>query len=123
MAFSFATVFAFPPLAAADSPEDGAVVESLAPSHQGPSAHWSRQRLEAAEPLPVITLPDPEPPAGPDVPTEAASQSTASVPSEAATTAALQAATASQTAGIEGVEVSAAESNLFPNSANGKLFG
>jgi hypothetical protein len=122
MAF-IAAVFAFPSLAAAESPEDGAVVESLAPSHQPPWTHWSRQRLEAAEPLPIITLPDPEPPAGPEAPPEAASQSTASAPSEAANTAALRAATASQTAAIEGVEVSAAESNVFPNSANGKLFG
>src|SRR3954451_20707193 len=123
MAF-LAAVFAFPALAAADPPEDGAVVESLAPSHQGPWAqHWSRQRLEAAKPLPTITLPDPGTPAGPEVPPEAASESTASGPWKAATTAALRAATASQTAGIEGVEISAAESNLFPNSANGKLFG
>jgi len=122
MAF-LAAVFAFPPLAAADSPENGAVIESLAPSHQGPWAHWSRQRLEAAEPLPIISLPDPEPPANPEAPPEAASHSAAGEPSEAATTAALRLATASQTAGIEGVEVAAAESTLFPNSANGKLFG
>jgi hypothetical protein len=122
MAF-IAAAFAFPAFAAADSPEDGAVVESLAPSHQGPWAHWSRQRLEAAEPLPIISLPDPEPPVGPEAPPETTSQSTAAAPSEAATTAALRAATASQTAEVEGVEVSAAESNLFPNSANGKLFG
>jgi hypothetical protein len=122
MAF-IAAVFAFPAAAAADGPEDGAVVESLAPSHQGPWAHWTRQRLEEAEPLPIISLPDPEPPAGQEALPETTSGSTSSAPSEAATTAALRAAVGSQTAGIEGVEVAAAESTLFPNSANGKLFG
>jgi hypothetical protein len=124
MAFVVAA-FAFPAFAVAEPAEEGAVIESLAPSHQGPWAHWTRQRLEEAEPLPIITLPDPESPPATEspsaVPDEAASDE--AVPAEAARTAALRAAAGGQTAGIEGVEVAAAESTLFPNSANGKLFG
>lgn len=127
MAF-IAAAFAFPALAAAEGAEEGAVVESLAPSHQGPWVYWSRQRLEEAEPLPIITLPNSEPTAGAEGSSETASQSTASPPtssasSEAARTAALRTAGASQSGSVEGVEVAAAESTIFPNSANGKLFG
>jgi hypothetical protein len=124
-----ATAFAFPTLAAAETTEDGAVVESLAPSHQGPWAHWTRERLEEAEPLPIITLPEPaeaaqaaEPSVEPE-PTAAPSEATSSIAPEGASTAALDARVAARTAAIEGVEVAAAESTLFPNSANGKLFG
>lgn len=115
-----AAVFAFPALAAAESAEEGAVVESLAPARQGPWGHWTRERLEDAEPMPIITLPDPETPAA-EAP--AAAESPPAAQSEAASTAALRAATASQAAAFEGVEVTAAESAMFPNSANGKLFG
>jgi hypothetical protein len=107
--------FAFPALAVAESGEDGAVVESLAPARQWPWGHWSRQRLEEAEPLPIITLPGPETPAAPG--------SSSPESSEAARTAALSSAVAGQVGTVEGVEVAAAESALFPNSANGKLFG
>jgi hypothetical protein len=114
-----AAAFTFPALAAAEPAEDGAVVESLAPSHQGPWGHWTQERLEEAEPLPIITLPSPESPAPeagvPDAPS--APQTTA------ASTAAVAGAVAGQTSALEGVEIAAAESTLFPNSANGKLFG
>lgn len=110
-----AVVFAFPALAAAEAAEEGAVVESLAPAHQWPWGHWSRERLEEAEPLPLITLPEPEAPAAPEEPSAASS--------EPARTAALGAAVTGQTGALEGVEVDASESTLFPNSANGKLFG
>jgi hypothetical protein len=125
MAFIVA-VFAFPAFAAAEPAEEGAVIESLAPSHQGPWAHWTRQRLEEAEPLPIITLPDPE--SAPATESAAVTESPSAAPdeaapAEAARTAALRAVAGGQTAGIEGVEVAAAESTLFPNSANGKLFG
>jgi hypothetical protein len=136
-AFLAAVAFAFPALAAAEPTGDGAVIESLAPSHQGhqgPGGRWTQRRLEEAEPLPVVTLPEPaakavlggdapipEVTAGPAAPDEATGLPTYSPSAEAARTAALSAA--SQTAAIEGVEVSAAESNVFPNSANGKLFG
>jgi hypothetical protein len=110
-----AVVFAFPALAAAESAEEGAVVESLAPSHHWPWGHWTQERLEEAEPLPIVELPDPEPPA--------ASETASAAPSEAASTAALRAAVAGQSGALEGVEVDASESALFPNSANGKLFG
>jgi hypothetical protein len=110
-----AAAFAFPALAAAEPGEEGALVESLAPARQGPWEHWSRQRLEEAEPLPIITLPGPESPTTPE--------SSSAASSEAASTAALRAAVAGQGAATEGVEIAAAESTLFPNSANGKLFG
>jgi hypothetical protein len=113
-----AAAFAFPALAAAEATEEGAVVESFAPSHQGPYAHWTWARLDEAEPLPVVTLPGPE--ATPPAETEVAI--TAANP-EAASTAALRSAATARTAGVEGVEVATAESTVFPNSANGKLFG
>jgi len=142
-----ATAFAFPAFAAAESPEDGAVRESLAPSHQPWwLSHWTRERLEEAEPLPIITLPEPaeaaesveaaaEPEAStfaqPEASTNTQPEATATTQSEApsagapegASTAALSARVAARAAAIEGVEVAAAESTLFPNSANGKLFG
>jgi hypothetical protein len=110
-----AAAFAFPALAAAESSEEGAVVESLAPAREGPWGHWTRERLEEAEPMPIITLPDPETPAVPEPPPAAQA--------EVASTAALRAAVTGQTSAVEGVEIAAAESTLFPNSANGKLFG
>jgi hypothetical protein len=122
---------AFPTVAAAGSSsggwstaetgEEGAVVESLAPARWGSWGHWSRQRLEEAEPLPIITLPEPESSATepePPAPSEAVSAQ-----SEGASTATLRFAAAAQASSVEGVEVAAAESTLFPNSANGKLFG
>jgi hypothetical protein len=111
--------FAFPALAAAEPAEEGAVVESLAPSHQGPWAHWTQQRLEEALPLPVITLPSPESPA----PESAVPDAPSAPQTTAASTAALTGAVTGQTSALEGVEIAAAESTLFPNSANGKLFG
>ena len=123
--------FAFPAVAAAgasgggwptaETGEEGAVVESLAPARWGSWGHWSRQRLEEAEPLPIITLPEPEPPAAEPEP-PAPSEAGTAARSEGATTAALRPAAARASA-VEGVEVAAAESTLFPNSANGKLFG
>jgi hypothetical protein len=110
-----AAALAFPALAAAESGEEGAVVESLAPSRSGPWGHWTRERLEEAEPMPIITLPNPETPATPESPP-------APQP-EAPNTAARFAAVTGQAGVVEGVEVAAAESTLFPNSANGKLFG
>ncbi|MBS1890663.1 MAG: hypothetical protein JST59_05185, partial [Actinobacteria bacterium] len=115
--------FAFPALAAAEPAEDGAVVESLAPSHQGPWAHWSRQRLEEAEPLPIITLPEQAAPGAPEEGPAEGSESPEPQPEEAARTAALRTAASTGSGSVEGVEVAAAESTLFPNSANGKLFG
>jgi hypothetical protein len=110
-----AAAFAFPALAAADAPEDGAVLEFLAPSASGWGTHWTKQELEEAKPLPVITLPGPEAPMGPEAP--------AAEPSEAARTAALGGAVLGQTAATEGIEVPVAESVSPPNSANGTLFG
>jgi hypothetical protein len=113
-----AAAFAFPALAAAEPAEEGAVVEYLAPS-QGPWGHWTQERLEEAEPLPIITLPGPESPAleSPAPETPPAAQPTS------ASTAALAGAVTDQTSALGGVEVAAAESTVFPNSVNGRLFG
>jgi hypothetical protein len=114
--------FAFPLPAAANAAEEGAVVESLAPVRQGPIGKWTRQRLEEAEPMPIVTLPEPAPAESPLAATPEATAS--STQAEAARTAALTGQTATgQAATVEGVEVAAAESTIFPNSANGKLFG
>lgn len=118
-----AAAFAFPSLAVADPVEDGAVVESLAPSHQGPGAHWTRQRLEEAEPLPIITLPEQAAPATPEGDAAEESGSPAPENAEGGGTAGPRTAAVSRSGSVEGDEVGAAESTLFPNSANGKLFG
>jgi hypothetical protein len=133
-----AAAFAFPTFASAESGEDGAVVEYLAPPPFPWWIYWSRQRLEDAEPLPIITLPETaeaaaEPEASPmeaeastlaEPEAFAPSDSEASSgPSEGGSTATLAGRAAARTAAIEGVEVAAAESTSFPNSANGKLFG
>ncbi len=107
--------FAFPLPAAAKAAEEGAVVESLAPVRQGPIGKWTRQRLEEAEPMPIVTLPEPAP--------STESEATSNAQGEAARTAALRAVATGQTGAVEGVEVAAAESTISPNSANGKLFG
>jgi hypothetical protein len=121
-----AAAFAFPAIAAAESAEEGAVVESPAPSPEGPWSHWTRERLEQAEPLPIVTLPEPASPTEPES-ESASSFSSSEAPSapqsEGATTAALRSATTGQTAATEGVEVGAAESTVLPSSANGKVFG
>ncbi len=119
-----AASLAFPALAAAEPGEpgeEGAVVESLAPAHGWPWGYWSRERLEEAEPLPIVTLPGPESPAAPE--SLAAPESSSAGSSETARTAALRSAVAGQAGTVEGVEVAAAESTLLPNRANGKLFG
>jgi V8-like Glu-specific endopeptidase len=113
-----AAAFAFPALAAAEAAEEGAVVEYLAPS-QGPWGHWTEERLEEAEPLPIITLPGPESPN----PATAAPETPPAAQPTFASTAALAGAVTGQTSALGGVEVAAAESTVFPNSVNGKLFG
>jgi hypothetical protein len=110
-----AAALACPAVAAAESGEEGAVVESLAPARLGPWGHWTRERLEDAEPMPIVTLPDPAAPAAEEAPPAAQS--------EAPDAAARYAAVGGRTSAVEGVEIAAAESTLFPNSANGKLFG
>ena len=109
-----AAALAFPALAAAEGTEDGAVIESPAPSPWFWS-HWTSERLEQAEPLPLVTLPGSEPAAEPEA---------TSVPQAepGASTAALR-YSAARTAAVEGTEVAAAESTVFPSSSNGKIFG
>lgn len=99
-----AAACAFPALAVAESTDaEGAGLSSFAPAPTGPRTPWTRSALEAAEPLPVVTLPG-SPPGG-------------------ARTAALGAKSAGVANAFAGTEVGAAESALFPNDANGKLFG
>ena len=125
-----AAAFAFPAIATAEATEEeGAVVESPAPSPAGPCFHWTQQRMEEAEPLPIVTLPSPagsESSDGPEVPAEpeltASPEAPSATGSEGADTAAVRSA-AARTAAVEGVEVTAAESTAFPSSANGKVFG
>jgi hypothetical protein len=117
-----AAAFAFPALAAAEAAEEGAVALSPAPAHQWPWERWTQQDLEEAEPLPIITLPDPEAPASPE-PSPAVESESASTGAEAARTAAVSGAVTDEAGAIEGIEVGAPESNLPPNSANGRLFG
>jgi V8-like Glu-specific endopeptidase len=118
-----AAVLAFPALAVAEGTEDGAVAKFPAPSPEWPWAHWSQERLEQAEPMPLVTLPEvaPEAPAPEPAPTSEAP--TATSWSEGASTAGLRTAAAGSTAAVEGVEVTASESTVFPSSANGKVFG
>jgi hypothetical protein len=136
-----AAAFAYPAVAAAEASEEGAVVESLAPSRGGPFGFWTQERIENAEPMPVVTLPAPESmgiseatgfseaPETSEGPAEAPAEEdpssgeeapVASQP-EAARTAALS--MAARASAVEGIEVAASESTIFPNSANGKLFG
>jgi len=116
--------FASPALAAAKPVEEGPVVESLAPARGGPWGHWSRQRLEAAEPMSIVTLPNPESSAAP-APLPVAGPAEPEVTRTPASPAALtpQAAATARASAVEGVEVATAESTALPNSANGKLFG
>jgi hypothetical protein len=110
-----AAVFASPPLAAAEEPEEGAVVESPAPSPWFWS-HWTKERLEQAEPLPLVTLPGPEP-------TGEAEPTVTPKGEEKASTAAVTYGAAAHTAAVEGIEVATAESTVFPSSSSGKVFG
>src|SRR6202000_2979380 len=103
--------FAFPAIATAEATEEeGAVVESPAPSPAGPWFHWTQQRMEEAEPLPIVTLPSPagsESSDGPEVPAEpeltASPEAPSATGSEGADTAAVRSA-AARTAAVEGVE-------------------
>jgi carbon monoxide dehydrogenase subunit G len=108
-----AAAFASPAVAAAESAEEGTVVESLAPSRGGPWGFWTQERLESAEPLPVVTLPEPGATEASN-PTEAPAEESAPLG---------EASGRARTSAVEGIEVAASESTVFPNSANGKLFG
>jgi hypothetical protein len=118
-----------PTVAAAHADEEGAVVESLAPSRDGVWGYWTRERIENAEPMPIVTLPDPEPTGAGETPgaaeTPSAAAETQSDPEQPRTTSrsGSLAALTGNTSAVEGIEIAASESTLFPNSANGKLFG
>jgi V8-like Glu-specific endopeptidase len=110
---------AFPAFAAAESTEEGgAVVEPVVTSQKEAQQFWTQARLESAEPLSVLTLP--ESPLITQVNPEPEQTVNAA---EGAGIATLAATADGQTAGREGVEIGSSESTVFPNSANGKVYG
>ncbi|MBS1886993.1 MAG: trypsin-like serine protease [Actinobacteria bacterium] len=119
--------FAFPALAAADTTsageaaaaveEGGAVLEPVPTTPAQALAFWTRPRLEAAVPLPPVVLPG-EAPEAPRPAREGAQESAQAGPQSARTAALAAAAT-----GVGGVEITGDESKVFPNSANGKVYG
>ncbi|HEX4305259.1 MAG TPA: hypothetical protein VHZ54_04425 [Solirubrobacterales bacterium] len=128
------------PIASADTgPIEGeseGVSQPILTSPRAALRFWTPASLEAAEPLPIPTLPGSPPEeeaAGPEQTSfpeeespaeEAGLTSAESTPSPGgAETAALHPAAVTQSAAVEGVEVSFAESTLFPNRANGKVYG
>jgi V8-like Glu-specific endopeptidase len=126
-AIFLAAAFAFPALAAAsytntETAEEGVVLKRPLPSPGGPWDHWTQEELEEAVPLPVVTLPESP---------EAAQESAAAAPSgsvpgtdgESASGSASRTALARRTAALEGIEVGADETTVFPNNVNGQLFG
>jgi hypothetical protein len=130
-----ASALASPLLAAAQADGNGAVLESLAPSRGDSRNYWTKERIESAEPLPVVTLPGSapvEPGTTPETLSaeggggteigEAGEGTETAETGKAASTAAV-AGPFANTSALEGTEVTAAESNLPPNSANGKLVG
>lgn len=132
-----AAAFAFPGPAAADLPEvGGAVLESISASPETTLSFWTKERREAAEPLSVPTLPGapPEeseslsaeiaPAAGKaDASTTESTSSTAPAPTTFAARTTAVTGAAGQTATIGGTEIGFAESVLYPNRANGKIYG
>ncbi|HVX32986.1 MAG TPA: trypsin-like serine protease [Solirubrobacterales bacterium] len=110
------TALVVPSHAAAEpsAAEEAAVLEPITTSPAQALAFWTQARREQAEPLPIVTLPEP----APEAPAE---------PAEVATSeadAALEPAVDSgaRTAALGGTEVTATESTVFPNSANGKVY-
>jgi V8-like Glu-specific endopeptidase len=116
-------LLAAPAASAAGPLPDGVVTGTFATSPAAALAHWTPQRRRAAEPLAIPTLPgssedgaaaDSEPLAPPAyVP--------AVSPGEEAPRPRL--GPLATTSSVEGVPVGAAESTVFPNSANGVLIG
>jgi len=107
-----------------EPPEEGAVVKPILTSPKEALRFWTQARLESAEPLSVVTLPEPpitmESPLVPEGSPAQEPLLTFAAPTTGATTAVT---TAGQPAPVEGVEVGESESTAFPNRANGKVFG
>ncbi|HVV89804.1 MAG TPA: trypsin-like serine protease [Solirubrobacterales bacterium] len=115
-----AVALACPSLAAAESTvseEGGAVLEPIATSPSEALAFWTRARREAAEPLPIVTVPGSAPEA------TATTEGTQEAVPTAEGAAAPGIAAHARTAAIGGTEVNSTESTVFPNSANGKVLG
>ncbi len=133
--------------ASAETPpieSEGAVSQSVPTSPRAALRFWTPASLEAAEPLPIPTLPGSPPEeevgtpeqtsfpeeegTGDEAPgEEGVAEETAAAPGEpdswtGARTAAIRNAV-TRSAVVEGVEVSFDESTLFPNRANGKIYG
>jgi V8-like Glu-specific endopeptidase len=120
---------------------EGAVSQPVLTSPWAALRFWTQANLKGAEPLPIPTLPGsppeeevvvPEPTSfseeegagGEEAPAgEAGSTPIESSSPSGARTSALRTAAVSRSTAVEGVEVSFAESTLFPNSANGKVYG
>jgi hypothetical protein len=130
---------ALPALAAAGPPrsEEGVVGGSFATSPEEALRYWTPARVAEAEPLPTPSLPDPPPETtavseGGEEGAEGTAAATGGGGEEAgpstetsATAATLAGAAFAGTAAaaLSGTEVGFGESTLFPNSANGKIFG
>lgn len=110
-----------------ETTEEGAVVKPITTSPWAALRFWTQARLEKAEPLSIITLP--EPPVLQESPLTDVESPTPEPMSAAAgsstpvTTAALTEAGAAPGAAVEGIEIGESEATAFPNSANGKVFG
>jgi V8-like Glu-specific endopeptidase len=122
---------AFPALASAGSTDtEGVAVKPITTTSWEALLYWTRSRLENAEPLSVLTLPGSPPEESGATPTAAPAASPAEAPAASsgeapavASTAALSTRAAARASAVEGVEVTASESTVFPNGANGKVFG
>jgi hypothetical protein len=123
---------AFPGPAAAELPEvEGAVLESFSASPETTLSFWTKARREMAEPLPALTLPGSPPEESTSLSSplespaeETGTSSTGSEPTPtAARTAAVARTASAETALIGGTEIGPAESVLYPNRANGKIYG
>ena len=112
VATALVAALAYPVAAAAEPVEEGAVVSTPLPSPQGPWGHLTQEEIEKAEPLPIVTLPGSPP---------AAEESPVTTFEEPEPTPSRTAAVGAQTAALEGIEITAAESTAFPNDVNGKL--
>lgn len=134
-----AAALAFPALATAGSSpgsteSEGVAVKPIATSPWEALLFWTKARLENAEPLSALTLPGSppeEPGASPtaapaESTTESTGESPAAPPTESpvvASTAAVGTRAAAQALAVQGIEVAATESTVYPNSVNGKVFG
>jgi uncharacterized membrane protein YgcG len=109
---------------------EGAVSRAIPTSPREALRFWTEERLEEAEPLPVVTLPgEPEEAsetgAAEEGTTFAEDGAAATEPAPAGggpETAAVRSAAVTRSAAVEGIEVSFEQAKEFPYSANGKIY-